>query len=599
VRAFAVYNAGVDRNRVSLAIVAFAIMAGIALRTLWLDSAPPGLHPDEACEGYDAYSILETGRDHRGHFMPLAMEGFHDYRMPLFQYSLVPLVAAFGLKVWVIRLGAALWGIIDLMAVTAIALVMLGPPGAAAAALLYALCPWPLEQSRVAEEIPIASATVSLALLGFFLWLRYRKDSALVASAIFFGLSFYTYTITRALTPLIVVVLAVIYRRELATARRKILLTAAAVLLIFVVPQVIMLLGSGSEATARFAQISLWSYQCDGCVAATIPQKLAAATASFASNFTPSFLFLDGDRGDHWTFMHPPGFGELFPEQLLLIAIALTPLLLRKAGVSREPAGKPRKKTAGDSNPPEAASPDRRRFLIFLIGWLLLAALPAAAILPLGAFQPEPGRDVPTAAILRDHAVPNVSLTPQLLLSHPDSRHAALQPAPWTLLSALGLVTLLEMAWAPMLIRTVAAGLLLVGVVFEGSRFAWSYFHDYPILAAPYFQYGMEDVIRAVQSAPPGRPIVITFQVNQPYIYVLFYEEYPPAKFQRMPRIQVKGVAGPVLRFDRYLFVPPGVAWQHLDHGTFVFASGEELPAPAAMQVRYPDGRLAYSIVTK
>jgi 4-amino-4-deoxy-L-arabinose transferase-like glycosyltransferase len=588
-----------DRNRVSLAIVAFAIIAGVALRTVWLDSVPPGLHPDEACEGYDAYSILETGRDHRGHLMPLAMEGFHDYRMPLFQYSLVPLVAAFGLKVWVIRLGAALSGIIDLLAVTAIAFLMLGPPGAAAAALLYAMCPWPLEQSRVAEEIPIASAMVSLALLGFFLWLRYRKDPALIASAIFFGLSLYTYAITRAVTPLIVVMLALVYRRELATARRKILLIAAAVLMIFAVPQVIMLIGSASEATARFAQISLWSYRCNGCVAATIPQKLADAAASFASNFTPSFLFLDGDRGDHWTFMHPPGFGELFPEQVLLIAIALTSLLLRKTTPSLEPARKPRKQAAGDSNQGNGALPDRKRFLIFLIGWLLLGALPTVAILPLGVFQPEPGRAAPTAAILRDYAVPNVPLTPQLLLSHPDSRHAAFQPAPWTLLSALGLVTLLEMAWAPMLVRNVAAGVLLVGVVFEGSRFAWSYFHDYPIVAAPYFQYGMEEVIRAVQSAPPGRPIVITFQVNQPYIYVLFYEEYPPAKFQRMPRMQVKGVAGPVLRFDRYLFVPPGVAWQHLDHGVFVFAAGEELPAPAAMQIRYPDGRLAYSVVTK
>jgi hypothetical protein len=137
---------------------------------------PPGLHPDEACEGYDAYSILETGRDHRGHFLPLAMESFHDYRMPLFQYSLVPLVAAFGLKVSVIRLGAALWGILDLIAVTAIALLTLGPPGAAAASLLYALGPWPLEQSRIVQEMTIASATVSLALPGFFLWLRYRND---------------------------------------------------------------------------------------------------------------------------------------------------------------------------------------------------------------------------------------------------------------------------------------------------------------------------------------------------------------------------------------------------------------------------------------
>ncbi len=81
-------------NRICIALIAIAILAGTALRTARLGTVPLGLHPDEACEGYDAYSILETGRDHRGHFMPLAMESFHDYRMPLsFWYSLVPLVA--------------------------------------------------------------------------------------------------------------------------------------------------------------------------------------------------------------------------------------------------------------------------------------------------------------------------------------------------------------------------------------------------------------------------------------------------------------------------------------------------------------------------
>jgi hypothetical protein len=57
--------------------------------------------------------------------------------------------------------------------------------------------------------------------------------------------------------------------------------------------------------------------------------------------------------------------------------------------------------------------------------------------------------------------------------------------------------------------------------------------------------------------------------------------------------------AGPVLQFERYLFVSPEVAYQRLEHGTFVFAAGERLPAPEAMQIRYPDGRLAYSVITK
>lgn len=226
--------------------------------------------------------------------------------MPLYQYSLVPLVAAFGLKVSVIRLGAALWGILDRIAVTAIALLTLGPPGAAAASLLYALGPWPLEQSRIAQEMTIASATVSLALLGFFLWLRYRNDRWLIASAIFFGLSLYTFSITKVFTPLMMATLAIFYRHELIAACRTALI-AATIIMIFAMPQIVILLNSDSDVSGRFAQLSLWSYQCATCgPPLSVLQKLANLGASFASYFSPSFLFIDGDRGDHWTMVHPP-----------------------------------------------------------------------------------------------------------------------------------------------------------------------------------------------------------------------------------------------------------------------------------------------------
>jgi hypothetical protein len=104
-------------NRICIGVIAFALLAGVVLRTVQLGTIPPGLHPDEAVEGYDAYSILKTGREHHGEFLPIIVEGFHDYRMPLFDYSLVPLVATVGLKASAVRLGAALWGIVDLLAV--------------------------------------------------------------------------------------------------------------------------------------------------------------------------------------------------------------------------------------------------------------------------------------------------------------------------------------------------------------------------------------------------------------------------------------------------------------------------------------------------
>jgi hypothetical protein len=592
-------------DRISAVVIALALVTGVALRVTQLGTIPPGLHPDEAVEGYDAYSILKTGRDHRGNFLPLAMQSFNDYRMPLFQYSIVPLVATFGLKPSVVRLGAALWGIVDLLAVTAIALLMLGLPGAAVASLLYALSPWHLPLSRVGFEMMSASSTISLAMLGFLLWLKYREDRWLIASAIFFGLTLYTYSITKAFTPLMIALLAILYRREIRTLPRRTLLAAAIIFMIFATPQIIMATSAASDVGGRFARLSIWSYGCATCgPPLSVAQKLENIGASFGSYFTPSFLFIDGDRGDHWTLIHPPGFGQLFPEQAALIALALIPLVLRPARnvaeVKRDERRGKRKGRARSNSEERIEPRGRSDFAVLIIAWLVIAALPAAAIVPLGAYQPEPGATMPTAYMLMDHTLTNAPLTPQLLMAHPDSRHAVLQMAPWTLLSALGFVTLLELEWSSLAVRSIVAGLVLAGIVSHGAQFARSYFHDYPLIAAPYFQYGLEDAVRAV--APDyarGEAVAITYRINQPYIYVLFYDRYPPADFQRLRLWQFSGVSAPVIRFDRYLFVSPEFAYARVEHGTFVFSAGEKLPQTGDLEIHYPDGSLAYTVIRK
>ena len=57
--------------------------------------------------------------------------------------------------------------------------------------------------------------------------------------------------------------------------------------------------------------------------------KVENFTANWAGYYTPSFLFLTGDRGDHWSLLHPRGFGQLLPEQAPLILIALAGLRVR------------------------------------------------------------------------------------------------------------------------------------------------------------------------------------------------------------------------------------------------------------------------------
>jgi 4-amino-4-deoxy-L-arabinose transferase-like glycosyltransferase len=568
--------------RLSKAIVIVSLVIGILVRTIALDAAPPGLHHDEACNGYDAYSIMLTGRDHHGHFMPIAIEAFGDYRPPIFDYSLVPLIAAFGLKPWVVRLGAALWGIVDLGATVGLAGLIAGWPAAAAAALIGALSPWHIAFSRFGQEAIAGSATVTLAMLCFFGWLGRRKTLYLIASAILFGLSLYSYSVAKVFTPLMIGLIAVLYRRELGQEWRKALI-ALGVIAIIAAPEIALTMKHRAEMQARYNQMSLFNYmeKCPGCAPMvispndSIPAKVELFSANWAGYFTPSFLFFTGDRGDHWSLLHPRGFGQLLPEQAPLILIALVAL----------------------------AGARRRRSVLMLVGWLALAAIPAALTVPSGAWQPEPGPPTPFA--LMEHPVANVPLTPGLLFSHPESRRDILAMTAWTVLSAVGCVTLIELVSSSSALTTIVAVLIATGAIFHGARFVRAYFRDYPIEAAPYFQYGMEQAIAQTRKlGGDNAPVFITNRMEMPYIYVLFFDRYPPDVFQHEPVDYVPGEPGSSLyagvsHFDRYWFGNPQWRYRVLPNGVFVFPRDQDVSGTPAASISYPDGRVAYKVMVK
>ena len=577
------------RSLLAVLFVAVSLVVGIGLRTVRLGSVPPGLNADEACNGYDAYSILTTGRDQHGNLLPLLPQGFNDYRLPLFDYSLVPLIGAFGLKPAVVRLGAAIWGVADLIAITLLAGVALGWPGAAVAAVFGALSPWHVSLSRFGAEYITASATVTIAMLSFFLWLRQRSGRWLLASGAFFGLSLYSYSITKPVIPLLIVLLAVLYRRELARARLT-ALCAVGLLLLVAAPQAAVLYLHPGEILEQANRYSLFRYMsaCPDCPAIearaagpSVLYRLENLGANWLGHFTPSFLFLKGDIGDHWLLLRLPVGGQLLPEQAPLIVLALLALL----------------------------SADRRRLGLLLLGWIMIAAVPAALVTPPGIWFPDrdQARSLATPQVLVRHPMPNHPLTPALLLSHPSARRDLLAIAPWIILSALGLEILLERTSARQAVRNAAAGLLVAGAVFHGGRFVSSYFIDYPVVAAPYFQYGMKQVVQAIERLDDRHEmIIVTNVVTMPYIYVLFFQPYPPAVFQHETVIYGSGVTpasiglhAPVIGFDHYGFVDPWAYYERITHGIFVFPGDQRPPAPPAVSIRYPDGGAAYNIVIK
>ena len=64
----------------------------------------PALNADEAAIGYNAYSLLETGKDEHGNSWPIHFQSFNDFKPGLYFYLVLPFVRFFGLNEWAVAL---------------------------------------------------------------------------------------------------------------------------------------------------------------------------------------------------------------------------------------------------------------------------------------------------------------------------------------------------------------------------------------------------------------------------------------------------------------------------------------------------------------
>ena len=72
-------------------LVAILILAAV-LRLYRLADFPAGLNADEAALGYNAYSLLLTGKDEHGHSWPVNLESFGDFKPAGYAYLLIPFI---------------------------------------------------------------------------------------------------------------------------------------------------------------------------------------------------------------------------------------------------------------------------------------------------------------------------------------------------------------------------------------------------------------------------------------------------------------------------------------------------------------------------
>lgn len=235
-------------------LLVLILTLAVLLRLPFLGELPYGLTIDEAGQGYSAYSILKTGKDEWGDFMPLNPRGFGDYKPPVFMYLLVPSIAIFGLSEFAVRLPSAVVGILTVWVFYFLVKNLFKDKVLGLlSALLLSISPWHVYYSRLGWESNVGLLFFCLGIL-FFLKAA-EKNIFLPLSAAFFGLATLSYHSFKVLVPLMITGLLVIFFKELKKVKKETLVTAMGILLLFV-----LVLGYGflfSGASRRAADQSV------------------------------------------------------------------------------------------------------------------------------------------------------------------------------------------------------------------------------------------------------------------------------------------------------------------------------------------------------
>lgn len=185
------------------------LLAGF-LRLSFLPVHPPGLYWDEYDTGYQAYSLLRTGRDYFGNLFPAHLQSFADYRSGLYMYFTVPLVKGLGLSAFSLRLTAVVFSLLSLFFTYYLARKFFNFGSLSwLPVMVMAFAPWLLIQGRIAAESTLVVPFLLLGLIGFFEYITCHRW--LWLAALGFGLTLWSYGTAKIFLPLFLLVLIFIY----------------------------------------------------------------------------------------------------------------------------------------------------------------------------------------------------------------------------------------------------------------------------------------------------------------------------------------------------------------------------------------------------
>lgn len=484
----------------------FVVILVIAalVRLLFLNVYPPSLNWDEVSLAYNAYSLLQTGHDEWGRFLPLSFEAFGEYKLPAYIYAAIPSVALFGLSEYGARIPSAMAGIVTVIfaylivwRVTQNRLMSLSAMG------LLAIEPWHIFVSRSALEANLALCLVTVAV--YFFIKGVEQGKYFIWSSVFFVLSLYTYNSTRVFVPLLVLVLVLWFRKAFFQNKKIAFITIT----IFATLFAIGLPLAAREAAARYNSVLILDqgainrinemrglFNGPEIVAKFLYNKpnyfIVAAANNYLSYFSPIYLFVTG--GSQYQFSLP-NFGLLYWLDLPFWVAGLWYLMRAK-----------------------------NRYLFVLLAWLLLAPIPAAIT-----------RETP-------HVLRSLNMF-----------------VPITLLSGIGMGYVFTALKRKATIFSVVYSIGLIGVVgYQLLLFGLQYTKTYPAQFSCTWQYGSKEMVSYITNYQKEYDkVLITKLYGEPHIFLLFFAPITPKDYYTDPNLIRYNQTNHawVDQFDKYIFV--------------------------------------------
>lgn len=316
---------------------------GLFLRIAFIDWVPARLTVDEMSIGYNAYSILKTGKDEWGKTLPLVFQAFGDYKLPAYIYLSVPFVWMFGLSVFSVKLLSILCGV-GLIFVSYLITneITRSEKASLATALITTIAPWTIHLSRQALESHLALLFYALSLYFLLSACAHKNSWRYILSGAFLGFTLYTYVAYRLLAllliPLFITYIGIKYSKHW--------MRFFLAFLVVVVPLSTSVFSAAGLARAR--QTSLFTdpgivsavnenrsfcYLVDPSLTplcSLLFNKVTQVGSRFVHNylsfFSTEFLFVSGDKN---LYLNNPDNGELlwiFAPLLLLGMASLSKL---------------------------------------------------------------------------------------------------------------------------------------------------------------------------------------------------------------------------------------------------------------------------------